>query len=139
MARPVLGRHHRQITSPCGRAFGRPDAQRQRLVIGPWAHGATSGVFPERAFGVQAGFDGADITGVQLDWFKEHLADAPPATPSSPVRIFVMGPDVWRDEPDWPLPDTEYVDYFLGSVGDARTSDGDGTLSTSTGSVAASD
>ena len=116
-----------------------PNAQRQRLIIGPWAHGATSGVFPERAFGVQAGLDGADIGGVQLEWFKHHLAGAAPAPQASPVRIFVMGPDVWRDEPDWPLPDTHYVDYFLGSGGDARTSDGDGTLSTSTGSVAASD
>ena len=116
-----------------------PDAQRQRLVIGPWAHGATSGVFPERAFGVQAGFDGADITGMQLGWFKEHLTDSRSATPLSPVRIFVMGPDVWRDEPDWPLPDAEYVDYFLGSSSDARTSSGDGTLSVSTGSAAVSD
>lgn len=118
---------------------GQPDARRQRLIIGPWAHGATSGVFPERAFGLRAGLDGADITGVQLAWFKEHLAGAPPATSSSPVRIFVMGPDVWRDEPDWPLPDTEYVDYFLGSAGDARTGDGDGTLSTAGGSDAVSD
>lgn len=116
-----------------------PDAQRQRLVIGPWAHGATSGVFPERAFGVRAGFDGADLTGVQLAWFKERLAGSPSATSSSPVRIFVMGPDIWRDEPDWPLPDTEYVDYFLGSNGDARTGSGAGTLSTSAGSKTLSD
>ena len=111
-----------------------PDAHRQRLIIGPWAHGAASGVFPERSFGVRAGYDGSDVTGAQLDWFREHLADTPPETPSSPVRIFVMGPNVWRDEPDWPLPDTDYVDYFLGSVGAARTSNGGGTLSTSAGS-----
>ncbi|MFI6310040.1 CocE/NonD family hydrolase [Nocardia fusca] len=117
----------------------RPDARRQRLIIGPWAHGATSGVFPERSFGVQAGADATDITGVQLAWFKEHLAGSPSTVSPSPVRIFVMGPDIWRDEPDWPLPDTEYVDYFLGSTTDARTSAGDGTLSTSTGSAAASD
>ncbi|WP_327097589.1 CocE/NonD family hydrolase [Nocardia vinacea] len=116
-----------------------PDARQQRLIIGPWAHGATSGVFPERAFGVQAGADAVDITGVQLAWFKEHLTDSPATTSSSPVRIFVMGPNIWRDEPDWPLPDTEYVDYFLGSRSDARTSDGDGTLSTSPGSDTVSD
>ena len=116
-----------------------PDAARQRLIIGPWAHGATSGVFPERAFGVRAGLDGADIAGEQLAWFKEHLAGSPSATPRSPVRIFVMGPDVWRDELDWPLPDTEYVNYFLGSTNGARTSNGDGTLSTSTGSDTDSD
>ena len=117
----------------------RPDAKRQRLVIGPWAHGATTGMFPERAFGVQAGSDGADVTGVQLAWFKDHLAGVRPGTSLSPVRIFVMGPNVWRDEPDWPLPDTEYVDYFLGSTSDARTSGGDGTLSDAPGERAASD
>ncbi|MGY5309242.1 CocE/NonD family hydrolase [Nocardia gipuzkoensis] len=116
-----------------------PDARRQRLIIGPWAHGATSGAFPERSFGVQAGADAADITGVQLAWFKEHLAGSPSTISPSPVRIFVMGPDIWRDEPDWPPPDIEYVDYFLGSTTDARTSGGDGTLSASTGSEAASD
>jgi putative CocE/NonD family hydrolase len=116
-----------------------PDAHRQRLVIGPWAHGATSGLFPERSFGVQSGLDGADMTGAQLAWFKEHLTGSPPATSPSPVRIFVMGPDIWRDEPDWPLPDAEYVDYFLGSTSDARTSGGDGTLSTASGTGAASD
>ena len=117
----------------------RPDAQRQRLVIGPWAHGAASGMFPERSFGVRAGFDGADITGMQLAWFKETLAGSQSGTKTSPVRIFVMGPNIWRDEPDWPLPDTEYVDYFLGSGADARTSSGDGTLSTTPGSTTVSD
>lgn len=116
-----------------------PDASRQRLVIGPWAHGAASGTFPERAFGVKAGFDGADIAGMQLDWFKQHLEGTEASVPQSPVRVFVMGPDVWQDELDWPLPDTEYADYFLGSAGDARTCDGDGTLSTSRGSAAESD
>jgi putative CocE/NonD family hydrolase len=41
-----------------------------------------------------------------------------------------MGADYWRDEPDWPLPGTEYREYFLHSGGNANTADGDGTLST---------
>ena len=105
-----------------------PDANRQRLVIGPWAHGAASGTFPERAFGVRAGFDGADIAGMQLAWFKQQLGGAEASTPQSPVRVFVMGPDEWRDELDWPLPDTEFVDYFLASNSDDRTIRVDGTL-----------
>ena len=28
-----------------------------------------------------------------------------------------MGIDEWRDEQDWPLPDTSYVDYHLGADG----------------------
>ncbi|WP_240617894.1 CocE/NonD family hydrolase, partial [Pseudarthrobacter sp. AG30] len=39
-----------------------------------------------------------------------------------------MGIDQWRDEQDWPLPDTSYTDYFLQSGGSANTRNGDGTL-----------
>ena len=46
----------------------------------------------------------------------------------APVRIFVMGIDQWRDEQDWPLPDTAYVDYYLHSSGRANTAGGDGEL-----------
>jgi predicted acyl esterase len=46
------------------------------------------------------------------------------------VRIFVMGIDQWRDEQDWPLPDTTYADYFLHGSGRANTADGDGELRT---------
>jgi putative CocE/NonD family hydrolase len=41
-----------------------------------------------------------------------------------------MGANQWRDEDDWPLPGTEYVDYFLHSGGRANTAGGDGRLST---------
>src|SRR5262249_10318875 len=50
----------------------------------------------------------------------------------APVRIFVMGIDQWRDEQDWPLPDTTYTPYYLGGDGPANTAAGAGTLSPST-------
>jgi putative CocE/NonD family hydrolase len=84
------------------------DPRRQaRLVIGPWAHGQATGCFPERDFGVRAGAGGAAVSTQQLDWFDRVRADSPVSV-GRPVRIFVMGPNVWRDEVDWPLPDTEY-------------------------------
>ena len=49
---------------------------------------------------------------------------------SAPVQIFVMGIDQWRDEQDWPLPDTSYVSYYLHSSGRANTAAGDGALGT---------
>ena len=45
------------------------------------------------------------------------------------MRIFVMGINQWRDEADWPLPDTRYTPYYLHSAGHANTLHGDGTLS----------
>jgi uncharacterized protein len=102
---------------------------RQRLVIGPWAHGPTAGAFPERGFGVMGGTDAVDITGMQLRWFDHLLTGADNGVETEPpVRLFVMGADVWRDEDDWPLPGTDYVDYHLGGEGRANTSSGDGTL-----------
>jgi putative CocE/NonD family hydrolase len=41
-----------------------------------------------------------------------------------------MGIDQWRDEQEWPLPDTSYVDYHLVSDGPANTAAGDGVLRT---------
>lgn len=102
----------------------------QRLVIGPWAHGATSGWYPERSFGLMSGADASDITGLQLRWFDRLLKDEDTTIDGDkPVRIFVMGTNTWRDEDDWPLPDTYYVDYFLHSGGHANTAEGDGELS----------
>ena len=106
----------------------------QRLVIGPWAHGPLSGWYPERGFGLLSGTDGHDITGLQLRWFdallrgQENGGDTGRA-PDKPVQIFVMGADEWREADDWPLPGTEYVDWYLGSDGRANTAAGDGRLS----------
>lgn len=105
-------------------------ARRPRLVVGPWAHGPSAGTFAERSYGLMSGTDTADLTGLQLRWFDWLLRGRDNGIETEkPVRIFVMGADVWRDEADWPLPDTEYVDYFLHSGGRANTSAGDGHLS----------
>ena len=102
----------------------------QRLLIGPWAHGAAAGWFPERSYGLMSGTDAADITGRQLRWFDWLLQGHDNGIEADkPVRLFIMGANVWRDEDDWPLPDTNYVDYFLHSDGRANTAAGDGLLS----------
>jgi putative CocE/NonD family hydrolase len=46
------------------------------------------------------------------------------------VKLFVMGLDQWREEDDWPLPDTQFRPYYLHSAGHANSAAGDGTLST---------
>ena len=115
------------------KARGGSDAarQHQRLVIGPWAHGPLGGWFPERSYGLLAGTETADITGLQLRWFDWLLkGEDSGLAAEKPVRLFVMGANEWRDEDDWPLPGTEYVDYFLHSGGRANTAAGDGRLST---------
>ncbi len=56
-------------------------------------------------------------------------AKGPGITEASPVRIFVMGANVWRDEKEWPLKRAKRTRYYLHSSGRANTRRGDGTLS----------
>jgi uncharacterized protein len=98
-----------------------------RLVIGPWDHMNWTGSYPDRYFGM---LSAADTSPSHIEFFDHHLRDQPPVTPASRVRIFVMGIDQWRDETDWPLPDTRYVDFHLSSGGPANTRAGDGVLTT---------
>jgi putative CocE/NonD family hydrolase len=97
----------------------------QRLVVGPWSHSIHGGAFVERDYGPFAGTDELDLTGLQLRWFDHVLRDLDNGVDrESPVHLFVMGADVWRDEDDWPLPDTRWTDHFLHSDGNAATSGG---------------
>ncbi|GAA3860762.1 CocE/NonD family hydrolase [Leifsonia kafniensis] len=98
---------------------------KSRLLIGPWDHMSSTGRFPDRYFGV---LGETDISAEHIAFFDEHLRGTSPATPAPRVRIFVMGIDQWRDEADWPLPDTQYTDHYLDSAGSAATRNGDGSL-----------
>jgi putative CocE/NonD family hydrolase len=108
------------------RTSGGSQAAREhsRLVIGPWDHVSLTGSYPDRYFGMLAA---ADPGPTHVRFFDQHLKGIEPAAPAPRVRIFVMGIDQWRDEADWPLPDTQYTDFHL-SGGAANTRDGDGTL-----------
>ncbi len=104
---------------------------RQRLVVGPWSHGPRTGFFAERSFGFMSGADANDLTGLQLRWFdwllKGHESGI---AAEKPVKVFVMGSDVWREADEWPLPDTSYENLFLHSGGLANTARGDGVMTT---------
>jgi putative CocE/NonD family hydrolase len=64
-------------------------------------------------YGPEATFD---TTRMRLSWFRHWLQDGPEPR-WAPVRIFVMGPDKWRDEQEWPLARTEYTPWFFGEAG----------------------
>lgn len=104
----------------------------QRLVIGPWAHGVDGGFFPTHNYGARsgAGSSTVDLVGAQLRWFDHLLKGSDNGVQNErPVRLFIMGQNVWRDEDDWPLPDTIYRPYYLHSGGQANSRHGDGRLS----------
>jgi putative CocE/NonD family hydrolase len=110
-----------------------PEARaNQRLLLGPWAHAATSaeGKIGDVTYGKTAVLD---MPKTILAWFdyalkgvkNEYASDAP-------VRIFVEGENVWRDEKEFPLARTQYTKYFLHSGTGASTVKGDGALNVAT-------
>ena len=108
------------------------DARRgQKLVIGPWVHGGSPmSVSGEYNFGTRASALALDLQGQILAhydyWLKGEdngFVDQPP------VRIFVMGENVWRYEDSWPLDRAANTRYYLRSGGRANTLNGDGALS----------
>ena len=108
-----------------------PEARNnQRLLVGPWAHAATSaeGKIGDVTFGKQAVLD---MNGTIVKWMDYALKDIKNEFASdSPVRIFVMGENVWRDEKEFPLARTQYTKHYFHSTKGANTGSGDGTLST---------
>lgn len=113
------------------REHGASEAARsgQRLLIGLWSHAVLNGVFPEMHFGPLGDALTQDITGTHLRFYDRWIkGNVQALDDGKPVRIFVMGINQWRDEADWPLPDTTWTDYYLGGSGRANSMHGDGVL-----------
>ncbi len=96
--------------------------------IGPWAH--DPGLrFRTEDFGPAANLR---IRSTQADWFDRLLktsAKDEVREPAAPLlHLFVMGPDTWREEHEWPLSRTRYTPLYLSSQGSANSDAGDGEL-----------
>jgi putative CocE/NonD family hydrolase len=104
--------------------------QNQRLLITIGGHAGSGRKIGDVDFGPAAAeFDEAAVT---LEWYdflfkgkRNRFATG------KPVRIFVMGNNAWRDEPEWPLTRARSTKFFLHSAGGANSINGDGSLSIS--------
>jgi putative CocE/NonD family hydrolase len=106
-----------------------PEARaNQRLLMGPWGHRVNT----EQRLGELDFGQGSliDLRGEQVRWFDRWLKGRAEAEHETPVRIFVMDENVWRDEREWPLARTQWTPYYLHSGGRANSRFGDGTLGT---------
>ena len=103
----------------------------QRLLIGPWVHsGAPTNIAGAVDFGMRASATMLDLQGLVLRYYDYWLkGEDRGVADEKPVRIFVMGDNVWRLEDEWPLSRAENVKYYLHSRGRANTLNGDGSLS----------
>lgn len=155
LSRPlhILGHHH-QVTVPTFNVGGwydiflqdtitnfkhmreegsTPEARQSKLLIGPWSHGGTTNPIGEMNFGFGAGAAFIDLkmdfVSLQLRWFDHWLKGVDTGMLSeAPIKLFVMGANVWRDEHEWPLARAVETRYYLHSGGHANSLHGDGTL-----------
>ncbi len=100
----------------------------QRLVIVPGGHAG----FGQKVGEVDFGKDSVlDTFALALRWYDHLLKGIDNGMAGKkPVRIFVMGKNVWRDEDDWPLARAKVTHFYLHSGGRANTLNGDGMLTT---------
>ena len=103
----------------------------QKLLIGPWLHASpTTSLVGTRYFGLESAPPFVDLDGLQLRWFDYWLKGIDNGIlDEPPVRIFVMGDNVWRDEREWPLARAQPTSYYLHSEGRANSLNGNGVLS----------
>jgi len=104
--------------------------KRSKLLVGPWPHNPLGDA---RGFGdVDFGPDAQmDLIAEHLRWFDQRLRGKETGIDDEPpIRIFVMGENVWRFEWEWPLARTQFTRLYLHSGGRANSWFGDGRLST---------
>jgi putative CocE/NonD family hydrolase len=111
-----------------------PEARQSKLLIGPWSHGGVTNPIGEMnfGFGASAAFINLqiDFMSLQLRWFDHWLKGIDTGMLNeAPIKLFVMGANIWRDEQEWPLARAVETHYYLHSSGHANTLNGDGLLS----------
>jgi putative CocE/NonD family hydrolase len=107
---------------------GGSDAARQksRLMVMIGGHAGGGPKIGDVDFGKQSV---VDENAVMLRWYDFLLkGEKNGSEHEQPVKLFVMGPNAWRDESAWPPAAARPVAYYLHSNGRANSSSGDGVL-----------
>jgi putative CocE/NonD family hydrolase len=104
------------------RRLGRPT----KLLIAPWTHSVGNNPIGDLDFGTgaQAGFINlqSDFAGLQLRWFDHWLKGMDTGMLAEPpIRLFVMGANLWRDEHAWPLERAVDTPFYLHTGGELST------------------
>ncbi len=100
------------------RNLGRPT----KLLIGPWTHVTRGNPVGELnfGFGSQQSFVNLqmDLGRMQLRWFDHWLKGIDTGMMDEPpIKLFVMGRNVWRDEHEWPLARAARTPFYLRAEG----------------------
>lgn len=117
----------REAQSPIAR-------ESSRLVVGPWSHLGILDSVGQLNFGLAASTASlelkGDLTSQALRWFDYWLKGIQNKVDEEPpVKLFIMGDNVWRYENEWPLARARYITFYFHSEGKANSLHGDGVLS----------
>jgi hypothetical protein len=103
----------------------------QRIVIGPWEHigwGRPDSVLSPRLAALGPAAE-SPVNELMLAWFDHFLKGEDNGVATGPrVDYFEMGENRWHVAKDWPLPQTQFVNWYLVSGGHAASVMGDGAL-----------
>ena len=104
----------------------------QKIIVGPWIHNlgqrGTESITGDIDFGANSLID---LKEEETRWFDYWLKGIDNGIADEPrVKVFVMGPNRWREADEWPIPETRYTPYYLHSGGKANSLFGDGSLAT---------
>jgi putative CocE/NonD family hydrolase len=103
----------------------------QRLVIGPWDHvnwGRQDSTPAPMLKDIGAVAD-SPINELMLAWYDHFLKGNDNGVGGKPrVDYFLMGANKWKSATSWPLPQTQWTNYYLS--GDGGMPDRKGTLNT---------
>jgi putative CocE/NonD family hydrolase len=93
-----------------------------KLLIGPWTHLQQGAPVGQRNFGFGSVADFINLQTtlgeVQLRWFDHWLKGIDAGIMSEPpIRLFVMGANIWRDEMQWPLDRAADTPWYLHAGG----------------------
>lgn len=92
----------------------------QRLVIGPWDHvgwGRPDSVVAPMLKDIGP-VGNSPINELQLAWY-DHFLKGQDNDVAGPPRVdyFLMGANVWKTAPNWPLPQTHWTNWYLSGAG----------------------
>ncbi len=113
------------------KAHGGSEAARrgQHMIVIVGGHIRTGRRIGEVDFGGDSVINEDDLA---LRWYDYLLKGVKNGLESEkPVKLFIMGKNVWREEDDWPLARARTMRFYLHSQVTANSLSGDGTLSTS--------
>ena len=113
---------------------------KHHLIVGPWKHSVGERTVGDLDFGPQASAESLPqdlrwhaywLKPIELRWYDYWLKGIDNGImDESPVHIYVMRENAWRNEQEWPLNRAKNTQYYLHSLGHANSRSSDGKLST---------